>query len=233
MSTATAGRSSWRPGGVSRHRSGVRGGMGASGRHEPSALAPSRTGSFSVHDGARLQRNAIKNAKDYCANWVYARGPVANASHRRVPYGLLRSLAQSLASRFAREPTSTKASKAHCWRRYAACCRSGERLEGRQAHQAELGSPDVDLLSTLSLVPTTQDTRLRFAYGPTLMYDASTCLVGNFDLATIAMDQKASEPVQLMTGHPEWRTRLVDERFFRQRSSRQPLGRCAGEAERD
>jgi hypothetical protein len=162
-----------------------------------------------------FSEGTIQNAKNYCANWVFPRGPVPTVRIGAVPYGLL-----PVASLSRWQPRtlgtatdqSVESGLLAPLRRMLSIWKSAS----GNVKRIKPGSsaPDVDLLSTLALASTAQDTRLRFAYGPTLMYDAFNLFGWDFDLATVLMDQKASDLFQLMTGHPEWRTRLGRTTFL-------------------
>lgn len=158
---------------------------------------------------------AIQNAKNYCTSWVYPRGPVPTLRIGSVPYGLLpvaslsRWQPRSLGDTF---DESVESALLAPLRRLVSLWKSAAGNVKRIKPSSS--TPDIDLLSTLSLASTTQDTRLRIGYGPTLMYDAFNLAGWDFDLATILMDQKASDLFQLMVGHPEWRTRLGRTTFL-------------------
>jgi hypothetical protein len=162
-----------------------------------------------------FSEDAVKNAKSYCTNWVFPRGPVPAVRIGAVPYGLLpvASLSRWQARTLGRTTDeSVESSLLAPLRRMLSIWKNASK--GVRRVKSGSSTPDVDLLSTLSLASTTQDTRLRFAYGPTVMYDAFNLFGWDFDLATIAMDQKASDLFQLMTGHPEWRTRIGRTTFL-------------------
>lgn len=162
-----------------------------------------------------FSEDAIKNAKSYCTNWVFPRGPVPAVRIGAVPYGLLpvASLARWQPRTLGRATDeSVESALLAPLRRMLSIWKNASK--GVKRIKSGSSTPDIDLLSTLALASTTQDTRLRFAYGPTAMYDAFNLFGWDFDLATVAMDQKASDLFQLMAGHPEWRTRIGRTTFL-------------------